>query len=59
MRCYQTVFSSETYRSLNVNGIDAHPIEDAIVVTYDLEASLVGDLGHTVLETGSKECQKM
>lgn len=38
--------------------IDAHPTEDAIVVTYELEASLVGDFGDTMLEE-SKECQKM
>ena len=46
------------FRSLSVNGVDAHPTEDAIVVTYNLEASLVADLGHTLLNE-SKECQKI
>lgn len=45
-------------RRVNTLGIDAHPTEDAIVVTYELEASLVGDLGDTMLEE-SKQCQKM
>ena len=35
-----------------------HPTERAIVVSYELEASLVGDLGDTMLEE-SRQCQKM
>ncbi|KAI1289211.1 Kinesin-associated protein 3 [Halotydeus destructor] len=45
-------------KRINATGIDAHPTEDAIVITYELEASLVGDLGDTMLEE-NKECQKI
>ncbi|CAG2171472.1 unnamed protein product [Oppiella nova] len=45
-------------RRLRTDAIDAHPTESAIVISYELEASLVGDLGDTMLEE-SRECQKI
>lgn len=38
--------------------IDAHPTENAIVVNYELEAVLLGELGDPMLGE-RKECQKM
>lgn len=39
-------------------GLDVHPLEKALLVRYELEATLVGELGDAVLEE-SKECQKI
>ena len=41
----------------HVKDLDVHPTEDAIVVTYEMEAALVGDLGSMFEE--SKECTKI
>ena len=41
-----------------MNGIEAHPTEDAVIVTYQIDASLVSDLGSSLLSE-SKECQKI
>ena len=45
-------------RRIRTDSLDVHPTEKAIVVNYELEASLVGDLGDTMLEE-SRQCQKM
>lgn len=42
----------------HVKDLDVHPSEDAIVVTYNVEAALVGDLGSTMFED-TKECTKI
>lgn len=41
----------------HVKDLDVHPTEDAIVVTYEIEAAFVGDLGSMFEE--SKECTKI
>ncbi len=46
------------WRRIKTESLDVHPTEKAIVVNYELEASLVGDLGDTMLEE-SRDCQKM
>jgi hypothetical protein len=46
------------FRRIRTDSLDVHPTEKAIVVNYELEASLVGDLGDTMLEE-SRDCQKM
>ena len=38
--------------------IDVHPTEKAIVVNYELEATILGELGDPMLGE-KKECQKM
>ncbi|XP_054159708.1 kinesin-associated protein 3-like [Oppia nitens] len=45
-------------RHLRTNSIDVHPTEKAIIINYELEASLVGDLGDTMLEE-SRQLQKI
>lgn len=45
-------------RRLKVGSLDVHPRERAIVVSYDVEATLVGENGEKMLEQ-SKSCQKV
>ena len=41
-----------------MNGIEAHPTEDALIVTYQIDASLMADSGSSLL-TESKQCMKI
>lgn len=45
-------------RHVLLGTLDVHPTEKALVVNYELEATLVGELGDTMLEE-TKECQKI
>lgn len=45
-------------RRVRPGSIDVHPTEKALIVTYELEATVVGELGDTMLEE-TKECQKI
>ncbi|XP_067001097.1 kinesin-associated protein 3 isoform X2 [Anabrus simplex] len=45
-------------RKIRSRSIDVHPTEQALVVTYELEALILGDLGDPLLGN-RKECQKI
>ncbi|XP_022237019.1 kinesin-associated protein 3-like [Limulus polyphemus] len=45
-------------RRVRPGPLDVHPTEKALVVNYELEATVVGELGDTMLEE-TKECQKI
>ncbi|KAK7872396.1 hypothetical protein R5R35_007010 [Gryllus longicercus] len=45
-------------RKIRSRSIDVHPTEKALVVTYELEALILGDLGDPLLGN-RKECQKI
>lgn len=45
-------------RKIRSRAIDVHPTEKALVVTYELEALILGDLGDPLLGN-RKECQKI
>ena len=44
-------------RKLTAHDIDAHPTEDAIVISYTVDAAVAGDRGDRLQD--SKQCQKM
>ncbi|KDR23691.1 Kinesin-associated protein 3, partial [Zootermopsis nevadensis] len=46
------------YRKIRSRSIDVHPTEKALVVNYELEALILGDLGDPLLGD-RKECQKI
>ena len=45
-------------RKVKGGSIDVHPSEKALVVNYELEATILGELGDPMLGE-RKECQKM
>ena len=45
-------------RKVKGGNIDVHPTEKALVVNYELEATILGELGDPMLGE-RKECQKM
>uniref|UniRef100_T1IWM8 Kinesin-associated protein 3 n=1 Tax=Strigamia maritima TaxID=126957 RepID=T1IWM8_STRMM len=45
-------------RKVKAGSIDVHPLEKALVVNYELEAAILGELGDPMLED-KKECQKI
>ena len=45
-------------RRVKAGSIDVHPTEKAIVVNYELEATILGEMGDAMLAE-KKECQKM
>ena len=45
-------------RRVKGGSIDVHPTDKAIVVNYELEATILGELGDPMLGE-KKECQKM
>lgn len=45
-------------RKVKGGNIDVHPTEKALVVNYELEATILGELGDPMLREW-KECQKM
>ena len=45
-------------RRVKAGTIDVHPTEKAIVVNYELEATILGELGDPMLGE-KKECQKV
>ena len=45
-------------RRVKAGSIDVHPTEKAIVVNYELEATILGEMGDPMLGE-KKECQKM
>ena len=47
-----------THRRVKCCTLDVHPTEKALVVQYEMEATILGELGDPVVE-GRKECQKM
>ena len=46
------------FRKVKGGSIDVHPTEKALVVNYELEATILGELGDPMLGE-RKECQKM
>ena len=44
--------------SKKLESIDVHPSEKVLAVTYELEATILGELGDPMLGE-RKECQKM
>lgn len=46
------------FRHMRTTGIDVHPTEQALVVKYQVEATILGQLGDPMLGE-SKELQKM
>ena len=46
------------YRKVKGGSIDVHPTEKALVVNYELEATILGEMGDPMLGE-RKECQKM
>lgn len=46
------------FRHIRTGGVDVHPTEKALVVTYHLEATILGEAGDPMLGE-KKECQKM
>ena len=45
-------------RKVKGGQIDVHPTEKALVVNYELEATILGEMGDPMLGE-RKECQKM
>ena len=45
-------------RKVKAGSIDVHPTEKALVVNYELEATILGELGDAMLGD-RKECQKI
>ena len=45
-------------RKVKGGNIDVHPTEKALVVNYELEATILGEMGDPMLGE-RKECQKM
>ena len=45
-------------RKVKGGSIDVHPTEKALIVNYELEATILGELGDPMLGE-RKECQKM
>ena len=54
--CQKILFS--IFRKVKFSSIDVHPTEKALVVNYELEATILGELGDPMLGE-RKECQKM
>ena len=46
------------FRKIKGGNIDVHPTEKAIVVYYEVEATILGELGDPMLGE-KKECQKV
>ena len=46
------------HRKVKGGSIDVHPTEKALVVNYELEATILGEMGDPMLGE-RKECQKM
>nr|CAD7259740.1 unnamed protein product [Timema shepardi] len=55
---YDRTISFEVPRKIRSRSIDVHPTEKALVVNYELEALILGDLGDPLLGD-RKECQKI
>ena len=49
---------SSSFRRVKGGNIDAHPTEKAIIVNYELEAVILGEMGEPMLGE-RKECQKV
>lgn len=49
---------STSFRRVKGGNIDAHPTEKAIIVNYELEAVILGEMGEPMLGE-RKECQKV
>ena len=45
-------------RKVKAGSLDVHPTEKALVVNYELEATILGELGDPMLGE-KKECQKI
>ena len=45
-------------RKVKGGSVDVHPTEKALVVNYELEATILGEMGDPMLGE-RKECQKM
>ena len=45
-------------RRVRSSGLDVHPTERALVVQYEVEATILGELGDPMVGD-RKECQKM
>lgn len=50
--------SPECYRKVKGGSIDVHPTEKALIVNYELEATILGEMGDPMLGE-RKECQKV
>lgn len=47
--CHLTNFLGGAYRKIKVGSLDVHPVEKALVVNYELEATILGQLGDPML----------
>lgn len=47
-----------THRKVKGGSLDVHPTEKALVVQYEVEATILGELGGTMVGE-RKECHKM
>ena len=56
----QVLYMFEICHDRKVKGgsLDVHPTEKALVVNYELEATILGEMGDPMLGE-RKECQKM
>lgn len=56
------MFNTQSFNLINrkvkAGAIDVHPTEKAIVVHYELEATVLGETGDTMLGD-QKDCRKM
>jgi hypothetical protein len=60
-KCVHTVYKYLCLfncRRVKAGSIDVHPTEKAIIVNYELEATILGEMGDPMLGE-KKECQKM
>lgn len=53
-----TYFTALSFNRVKKCDIDVHPTEKALVLHYELEASILGETGDP-MHKGRKECQKM
>ena len=52
------MFISIDFRKVKGGSIDVHPTEKALIVNYELEATILGEMGDAMLGE-RKECQKV
>ena len=55
---YHNFFLFLVDRKVKGGSVDVHPTEKALVVNYELEATILGEMGDPMLGE-RKECQKM
>lgn len=56
--CFSSITFLFLFRKVKGGNIDVHPAEKALVVHYEVEATILGEMGNAMLGE-RKECQKM